>query len=376
MTSKGRFQVIGDEFRSDPCALPHVCTPQRLGTDIANRIVYKELQRMREDPERFSGKTPYAVWDKLLWSAHSGEFDEEMGIDNEELRTDVEAGIHSADYQSRRLAISRGMNEITDDPVTLNNITASLAEFADGSRFLHEGPDEDLHIYYSEATLEVDHLRPHLQRHGIPESRLRVILDFEKAALRAAHKRTTPYTKFIPRVGKDPAVANWWNIFKGIPFLPTRLRREVTAFTTPPVPREHPAYKCCADFLAYLHETWLTGPFKDLWCKFGIYVLRTTNTAEAYHRKLKEVFKCAHPPLATLIKALRRLDLQSRCKLLHKEKNPNAEKQLRAQDRRRRENVEQCMRRFNGRYQTRGATNAEIERYCKKMSRFISNKAI
>ncbi|KAL6730042.1 hypothetical protein Aduo_001038 [Ancylostoma duodenale] len=264
------IKVIGDEFRSDPCALPHVCTPQEL-----------ELQRMREDPERFSGKTPYAVWDKLLWSAHSGEFDEEMGIDNEELRTDVEAGIHSADYQSRRLAISRRMNEITDDPVTLNNITASLAEFADGSRFLHEGPDEDLHIYYSEATLE------------------------------------HTFTK------------------RGLP-----------------------------------------GPFKDLWCKFGIYVLRTTNTAEAYHRKLKEVFKCAHPPLATLIKALRRLDLQSRCKLLHKEKNPNAEKQLRAQDRRRRENVEQCMRRFNGRYHTRGATNAEIERYCKKMSRFISNKAI
>lgn len=51
--------------------------------------------------------------------------------------------------------ICRHMNEIADDPVTLHNIPPTLSEFSDGTLFLHEGSDDDLHIYYSEKTLEV-----------------------------------------------------------------------------------------------------------------------------------------------------------------------------------------------------------------------------
>ncbi|RCN36028.1 hypothetical protein ANCCAN_18095 [Ancylostoma caninum] len=340
-----------------------------------------------------------------------------MGIESKELRGDVEAGIHRKDYHSRRHAISRRINEIADDPKACRNGLFALV----GDGVHNYQPPKMAQLYTVHAVCDggieipilhavtakktvatyekiFSHLRPHLQSHGIPERRLRIILDFEKAALRAAHKvfpdakvegcgfhlaqawtrrrNFLGLTAFTQGLGKDPAVADWWNIIKGVPFLPVRLRGQVRALTTPPVPREHPAHKRCKEFLAYLHDTWLTGTYKNLWCKFGIYVLRTTNTAEAYHRKLKETFKCAHPPFATLIKALRRIDLQARCTLVHKDKNPNAEKRLRARDRRRRVKVERCMRRFNARYQTQGATNLDVERYCKKMARFVSNKAI
>lgn len=91
-------QVIGDEFLTDASELPHVCTPQELGTDIANRIVYKVNYSLYLPLNRVSiynilGAATYArrswavqwknslqVCNRLLWAAHSGEMDEEMGI--------------------------------------------------------------------------------------------------------------------------------------------------------------------------------------------------------------------------------------------------------------------------------------------------------
>ncbi|EYC22299.1 hypothetical protein Y032_0017g3270 [Ancylostoma ceylanicum] len=407
------IQVIGDEFLTDPCELGHVCTPTELGKDIANRIVYKELHRMRDDPTRYDGQTPLMVWNRLLTTTESGDMDQDVGIDTDDLRDSVLTDIHQRDFATRRQTISDRLNEIGGNQVSLTNVPPSLAQFRNGSLFLHEGPSEDIHIYYSEKTIELacrnglfalvgdgvhtyqpkkmeqlytvhavceggiempvlhaitakkttrvyekifSHLRTQFQRHGIPESRLRIILDFEKAAIKAARK-------VFPRATVEGCIFHLGQAW-------TRRRNalQLTLYTQ--------AYSRCREFLDYLRDTWLTGTFKDLWCKFGIYTLRTTNTAESYHRKLQELFKCAHPPLATLVKTLREIDLHARCKLMYKERHPNEGKRLRARDRRRRERVERCMRRFNGRYQTRGATNAEVETYCKRMSRFIACKAI
>ncbi|KAL6729787.1 hypothetical protein Aduo_000811 [Ancylostoma duodenale] len=196
------------------------------------------------------------------------------------------------------------------------------------------------------------HLCTQLGRHGVPDCRPRIILDFEKAAIKAARK-------VLPRSTVEGCVFHLGQAW-------TRHRNSLglTAYTQDEkIPQwlnggKSPT-ETAMEFIDYMRDTWLTGPFKDSWCKFGIHTLRTTNTAEAYHRKLKDLFKCAHPPLATLIKALRGIDLQAQCML-----------------KRRRERVEKCMRRFNVRYQTRGATNGGIERYCKKMSRFVACKAI
>ncbi|KAK6035781.1 hypothetical protein COOONC_26714 [Cooperia oncophora] len=61
----------------------------------------------------------------------------------------------------------------------------------------------------------------------------------------------------------------------GIVFLPTPLLPTVRALRGPPVP---------AATQSTSHTTWMQGPFKNMWCKWKVEELRTTNLAEAFHR--------------------------------------------------------------------------------------------
>ncbi|VDL73021.1 unnamed protein product [Nippostrongylus brasiliensis] len=103
---------------------------------------------------------------------------------------------------------------------------------------------------------------------------------------------------------RDRSNSRWWGTIKAVVFLPEKLRNNVRALRTPPVTRAHPACNKCAQFLwlllfsssmaeflingfcllRYIKSTWLTGPFVDLWSKWEITTLRTTNVAEAFHR--------------------------------------------------------------------------------------------
>ncbi|KAK6045544.1 hypothetical protein COOONC_16951 [Cooperia oncophora] len=101
---------------------------------------------------------------------------------------------------------------------------------------------------------------------------------------------------------------------KGVVFLPRRLYPEVRALWNPPVAADHVAYAECKEFLEYLHTTWFDGPYKDMWNKWEIVDIRTTNTAEAFHNRLNVTFGKDHPSL-TLIEKLKYIDFEAKCTL-------------------------------------------------------------
>ncbi|KHJ77617.1 hypothetical protein OESDEN_22763 [Oesophagostomum dentatum] len=142
-------------------------------------------------------------------------------------------------------------------------------------------------------------------------SGLRIVLDYEKAAIAAAEnifseskvegcgwhlsqawtrkRNSLGLRQFIVGKKRCRNIARWWNTVKGIPFLPEDLVRRVPAIYHPPVPESHTAYMKCLEFISYLHTVWLDGPFKGLWCKWKVEEVRTTNLAEAFHRSPQKV---------------------------------------------------------------------------------------
>ncbi|KHJ87009.1 hypothetical protein OESDEN_13225 [Oesophagostomum dentatum] len=146
----------------------------------------------------------------------------------------------------------------------------------------------------------------------------KVVLDFEKASIGAA-KKVFPsasvegcafhlsqawnrrrdalgLAEFIKGSKADERIASWWHTIKGSVFLTPRLRKEVRALRAPPVPLGHEAYERCDEFLKYLRRNWLSGVYKDLWSKWGVEELRTTNIAEAFNSKLGVLFESDHHP--------------------------------------------------------------------------------
>ncbi|RCN37735.1 hypothetical protein ANCCAN_16354 [Ancylostoma caninum] len=93
----------------------------------------------------------------------------------------------------------------------------------------------------------------------------------------------------------------------------------INALRTPPVEEEHPAYEPCNKFLGYLRNTWMQGPYEDMWCKYQVFEYRTTNAAENYHGKMRKIFGRLHPPLVNLIITMRSLTAQAKARLYRME---------------------------------------------------------
>ncbi|KAK6040098.1 hypothetical protein COOONC_22397 [Cooperia oncophora] len=166
-----------------------------------------------------------------------------------------------------------------------------------------------------------------LRTHIVGDAPRRVVLDFEKAAISAARK-TFPRARvegcafhlaqawnrkrnelelkqYIQGGERDERIVQWHGLPSGSSTAASPTLRG------PPVPNDHIAYKRCGDFISYLRTTWMDGPFKGLWCKWKLTELRTTNLAEAFHRRLGLLINGDHPPLNALIEALRKLNYEA-----------------------------------------------------------------
>ncbi|VDP60145.1 unnamed protein product [Heligmosomoides polygyrus] len=70
-------------------------------------------------------------------------------------------------------------------------------------------------------------------------------------------------------------------------------------------------------------ETWLRGPFAGIWNKWNVKTLRTSNIAETFHSNLLTEVKKKRPPLETLVKVLKSMTAQSKAILLHHQRVSN-----------------------------------------------------
>ncbi|EYC30583.1 hypothetical protein Y032_0005g2734 [Ancylostoma ceylanicum] len=335
------------------------------------------------------------------------------------MRQEMVAHHYKKGSVSRRSAIRRALETHTDgSPVaTMDFIPDELGRLSDGSMFVHR-LEPTLHVYYNSATIQmaarnglhtlvadgVHSFQPRqLKRkgqlytvHGVCSNGVEVPLLYAISSKKT--EQVFPYATvqgcafhlaqawnrrrdhvglptFLSGMQKSFEVEAWWETIKGLVFLPRRLHREVRALRRPPVPVEHAAYGPCRRFLDYLEDTWYSGMFSDLWDKFEVHELRTTNLAEAYHNQLNTLMDGDHPTLSRLIEVLRDLDSEAESALITLQQNPSHTKHIRRKDLERRERISEEMRRFSSQYRG-GVDNREIDDYCQNMSRFVSNTTI
>ncbi|KAK6036207.1 hypothetical protein COOONC_26288, partial [Cooperia oncophora] len=230
----------------------------------------------------------------------------------------IRANIRRSGYNSRKPAIVKSLRKWVNRSVTMENVPEEFRKLHDGSPFL-QLDEPGFHIYYSTGTIQMARenglygtvadgshsLQPKtLGRyaqlycvHGVCNQDLDVPLMFcimEKKT-RRGYKRVFEHLK---------------RSLLGMVFLPQDLWPEVRALRGPPVPSGD-LHDRCQDFLNYLETTWLSGPFKDLWCKWRVEELRTTNLAEAFHRRIQVLASVDHPPLSVLIDVLRKLNYEA-----------------------------------------------------------------
>ncbi|VDP61164.1 unnamed protein product [Heligmosomoides polygyrus] len=84
--------------------------------------------------------------------------------------------------------------------------------------------------------------------------------------------------------------------------------------------------------MRYLRDTWLSRPFEDIWNKWQVTTLRTTNIAEHFHSHLSAATNYRRPALKRLIEILQGYTAEAEGKLLDHRQNPAAEERLRRRE--------------------------------------------
>ncbi|KAL6734982.1 hypothetical protein Aduo_005468 [Ancylostoma duodenale] len=383
------IKVKGDEFQSYLCEMDHISEATDAANDIATRLGYATVQDLKSDPEN-AGKKPLREWMKLINS--------KKGVpgDDEELWDDIQHHLHDHGFSQRRKALSR--LEETIQRACRNGLHTIVA---DGMFSLHPkelGRHAQLYCIHAvcaggvevpilfaitakktakEYTKIFNHVKEQISKSGREDiCPTRIILDFEKAAIKAA-KKVFPNSKvegcafhlsqawnrrmdelglqtYINGDKADERIRSWWHTIKGM---------------------DHEGYTKCDDFLKYLRKNWLVGTYKDLWAKWEIEELRTTNLAEAFNRKVGVLFESDHPPLKELIDGLKNINTVTNCSLRYMEEHPEEGKRLRARDRRRREKISELMNNIEIRFDTQGLSAMSVETYCKEMSAYVTEKS-
>ncbi|CAJ0591096.1 unnamed protein product [Cylicocyclus nassatus] len=262
----------------------------------------------------------------------------------------------------------------------------------------------DMPLLYAITTSETERtyeliflqLKEELERHWALH-RLKVVLDFERASIAAA-KKVFPQAsvegygfhlavawnrkkdalglrKYLAGDNRDYEVIRWRERVKGSIFLPSRLHRRLPALQRPDLDRTHEAYEKCCQFLRYLKTTWYSGPFKNLWNKWAIEDTRTTNAAEAFHRRLGEMLKCKYPSMSKLLKRLRSCNTEAKAEIIRMERRRTG-KVLKKRDRIRRAKTLAVMRRYEQEFSPSNPIprTTMISMYCRKMPQFVTNK--
>ncbi|KAK6059641.1 hypothetical protein COOONC_02726 [Cooperia oncophora] len=335
--------VVGDEFLTDPCGLFHDCLPERYSTERGTRAFFEELQSVRQD-SAYATKKPVQIYFDLISKSRDA--------DDEDMEDAIRAAIRKSGYQLSGAETA----DITEfEQMALEN--GLYAIVADGVHSLHPkslGYQAQLYCVHGVCSREVDlplmfcitekktrrvykKIFEHLKANLRGETPRRIVLDFEKAAIHAAKmvfptasveccafhlaqawnrkRNALTLKKYIQGPERDARFVKWWETLKGIVFLPQGLLRDVRALHNPPVPSDHSAYADCQEFLDYLRTIWIDGPFKGLWCKWGLEELRTTNLAEAFHRRVQVLASVHHPPLSILIDILKKLNYEAKAAL-------------------------------------------------------------
>ncbi|KAK6054355.1 hypothetical protein COOONC_08140 [Cooperia oncophora] len=352
-------QVIGDEFLTDPCRLDHECRPEKYVRERGDRAVYEELKHVREDSKYAAIKPVQVFFDLVAQRREADNEPEKMG-ESLSYDGKCAGGVPQASMMALRFCnwTNRGSTFISPPgTIQMARENGLYGTVADGSHSLqpktlgryaqlycvHGVCNQDLDVPLMFCIMEKKTRRgykrvfEHLKRSLLGETPRRIVLDFEKAAIHAANKVFPNATvegcafhlaqawnrkrnhlglqRYLKGAEKDERVVNWWETLKGsvnffvhcvqinstyisagMVFLPQDLWPEVRALRGPPVPSGD-LHDRCQDFLNYLETTWLSGPFKDLWCKWRVEELRTTNLAEAFHRRI-QVLASVDPPTA------------------------------------------------------------------------------
>ncbi|CAJ0597752.1 unnamed protein product [Cylicocyclus nassatus] len=224
----------------------------------------------------------------------------------------------------------------------------------------------------------------------------RIILDFEISALKAAERcfpntsvegclfhlsqcwnrkrNALGITKSLKGPHRSAFVKKWWRTIKGIPFLPERFLSRLPGLFRPSMPDTHPAFECCEAFLVYLYDTWLSEPLRRYWCKWRIGTLRTTNIAECYHSKFRRSLGQKHASFQNVLARIKQENVNAVAKLMTFDQF-DIGRHVRRKYSLRKEKISRKMESFERQIQGVVTTSALI-RYCRAMSRFVSEKAI
>ncbi|CAJ0606947.1 unnamed protein product [Cylicocyclus nassatus] len=385
-------QVQDDVFESDPCMLSHNCIPLDRYCDKANRHGYQACQTMRKDKKAYK-TTPYRHFSE---TAHAILTDDTWRTLEE--REKVLGKFHGRSYEQRRRTFAKAANahKRTVDP---SNIPEDLRNVPGGEVFLQLQTD-DLHIYFSRKVVELarDHGLHALIGDGVHKLNPVTIPNrMDKGQLYVVHGAIQGGIEvpLLYAVTRFKTVGTYKIVFESLrEVLGEYKERFVVDFEKAAIRAARETFpetdvQGCAFHLA---QAWnrasvnlglrkfIRGPkaVRGMWCKWGMQDYRTTNAAEAFHSKLRGMLsKRINPPFEELLECLHSINSLALGMLKHVQENARASRALRKKDQERRDKINNAMDEFKEMLRLDDDLEIDvINNYCRKMSQFVTEKTI